>query len=77
MPATESGISKAFVKQVKVKGSSEVPSHMTGLLDDIRNNAPPEVLHEAVRLITQCSDVFTVCDLKQGEFAVIEHQIET
>lgn len=77
MLATESGISKAFVKQVRVKGSSEVPSHMKGLLDDIRNNAPPEVRHEVVRLITQFSDVFTVCDLKQGEFAVIEHQIET
>lgn len=32
---------------------------------------------EAVRLITQHSDVFAVSDLDLGEFAAIEHHIET
>uniref|UniRef100_A0A8W8NYF0 CCHC-type domain-containing protein n=1 Tax=Magallana gigas TaxID=29159 RepID=A0A8W8NYF0_MAGGI len=75
--ATEVGNSQASVRQVSTESSSEVPSHIKGRLDDIRINAPPDVRDEAVRLITQYSDVFAVNDLDLGEFAAIEHHIET
>ncbi|XP_052681414.1 uncharacterized protein LOC128162302 [Crassostrea angulata] len=73
--ATEVGIPEASVRQIRTESSSKVPSHIEGILDDIRINALPG--DEAVGLITQYSDVFAVCDLDLGEFAAIEHHIET
>lgn len=75
--ATEVGTQEASVRQVSTESSSEVTSHMKGILDDIRINAPPDVRDEAVRLIKRYSDVFAVSDLDLGEFAAIEHHIET
>lgn len=63
-PATEAGIPKSSVRQVGTEGSSEVPAHIKGLLEDIRVNAPPDVREEAVRLITLYSDVFAVSDYR-------------
>lgn len=76
MPATEAGIPKASVRQVGTEGSPEVPTHIKGLLEDIQINAPPDVRNEAVRLITQYSDVFAVRDLDKGEFTAIEQQLQ-
>lgn len=51
------------MRQVRTE-SSEIPTHIKELLD------------ESVRLITQYSDVFAVCDVDLGEFTAIEHQIQ-
>lgn len=69
--------SGSVLGQVGTESPSEVPTHIKGLLDDIRINAPPGVRDEAVQLITQYSDVFAVSDLDLGEFTAIEHYIET
>lgn len=63
-PATKVGILEASVRQVRTESSSEIPTHIKELLD------------ESVRLITQYSDVFAVCDVDLGEFTAIEHQIQ-
>lgn len=60
-PATEVGILEASVRQVRTESSSEIPTHIKELLD------------ESVRLITQYSDVFAICDVDLGEFTAIEH----
>lgn len=64
------------MRKVETQGSSEVPIHIKGLLDNIRINVPPDARDEAVLLISQYSDVFAVSDLDLGKFTAIEHQIE-
>lgn len=70
--ANEADIPKASVRQVRRESPSEVPTHVNGLLDDIRINAPPDVRDEAV----WHSHIFTVSELDLGEFTAIEHHIE-
>lgn len=67
--------SEASVRQVGTEGSSEVPTHIKGLLEDIQINDPPDVRNEAARLIAQYSDVFAVSDLDKAEFTAIEQQL--
>lgn len=65
------------MRQIRTESSSEIPTHIKGVLDDIRINVPPDMRDEAVPLITKYSDLFAVSDLDLGDLTVIEHHIET
>ena len=70
--------SKPFtVRGVETGENSEAKQHIRGLLEDVREHAPPDVRDEAVRLVTEFADVFATSDLDLGSFDALEHQIDT
>ena len=70
--------SKPFtVRRVETGENAEAKQHIRGLLEDVREHAPPDVRDEAVRLLTEFADVFATSDLDLGIFDALEHQIDT
>ena len=65
------------VRKVGTGGNAEAKQHIRGLLEDVREHAPPDVRDEAVRLLTEFADVFATSDLDLGNFDALEHQIDT
>ena len=70
--------SKSFTgRRVETGENADAKQHVGGLLEDVREHAPPDVRDEAVRLLTEFADVFATSDLDLRSVDALEHPIDT
>ena len=53
------------------------PGRRSPFLDDLRANAPREIVDEAIALVKEYADIFARSDLDLGEFTALNHCIDT